>query len=127
MKQFKEFIDKYTALLPVGKSLSPTEAEFRAGEFLVAMAQITDWRHILSEQKVKCVTTQTAVYAEEMSKGTAKTVTENKMTAEASKAYTTAREDLEYLENDIAYLKAYFDIFNNAHVFYRNSAKGDNF
>ena len=88
-------------------------------------ARITDWRHILSEEKIKFLTVQTAVYSEELSKGTAKTMTENKVTAEASESYSSARESLESIENDLSYLRAYYDIFNNAHVFYRQMAKGE--
>lgn len=122
----KQFIEKYEALLPVGTSISYTEAERRAGEFLSAMATITNFRHILGEDKIRLLSIQTAVYAQELSKGTAKTVTENKLAAEASAEYTQAREDFERIENDIAYLKAYYEIFNNAHIFYRTMAKGVN-
>lgn len=125
MKDVKEFIAKYSALLPVNKSISFTEAERRAGEFLSAMATITEWRHAFSEDKIKLLTVQTATYAQEMSKGTAKTVTENKLTAEASAEYTKAREDFESIENDISYLKAYYDLFQNGHIFYRTMAKGE--
>lgn len=125
--QFKEFIEPYEKLLPVAKSISQPEAERRAGEFLSIMAQITEWRHILSENKIGELTTQTAVFAEQLSLGTAKTVTENKLTAESSKVYSDAREAFERTENDLTYLKAYYEIFNNAHVFYRNMAKGEQF
>lgn len=126
MTQIKEYIAKYESLLPVGTSISYTEAERRAGEFLAAMATAVNFKHILTTEKIALLTIQTAVYAQQMSKGTAKTVTENKLTAEASSEYTEAREALEGIDNDIAYLKAYYDIFNNAHIFYRAMAKGDN-
>lgn len=126
MSDMKVFIDKYSALLPVGTSISYVEAERRAGEFLVALAMITNWRHLLGNDKIKLTSVQTAVYAEEMSKGTSKTVTENKLNAEASAAYTNARESLEEIENDLSYLKAYYDIFTNGHIFYRTMAKGVN-
>lgn len=125
MKDVKDFIAKYSALLPVNKSISFTEAERRAGEFLSAMATITEWRHAFSEDKIRLLTVQTATYAQEMSKGTAKTVTENKLTAEASVDYTKAREQYEMIENDISYLKTYNEIFMSAHVFYRQMAKGE--
>jgi hypothetical protein len=125
MTEMKEYIQKYSDLLPVGTSVSYTEAERRAGEFLSAMAMITEWRHLLTSDKIKKLSIQTAVYAEELGKGTAKTMTENKVTAEASGPYTTAREELESLENDLSYLKTYHEIFQNAHVFYRNMAKGE--
>jgi len=126
MNDIKEFISKYESLLAVGTSISYTEAERRAGEFLVGMARITDMKHLLSGDKIRMLSVQTAVYASLMAKGTAKTVTENKLNAEASPEYEKAREDLEHLENDISYLRAYYDILNNAHIFYRTMAKGVN-
>lgn len=126
MNEMKEFIEKYSALLPVGTSISYTEAERRAGEFLSAMATLSDWKHTFTSEKIKLLSIQTAVFAQAMSKGTAKTVTENKLTAEASEEYTKAREDLENIENDISYLKSFYDIFMAAHVFYRQMAKGVN-
>lgn len=126
MIEVKEYLTKFEALLPVGKSISFVEAERRAGEFLAAMATIANWRHIFSDDKIKLLSLQTATYAEQMSLGTAKTMTENKVTAEASTAYIKAREELESIENDISYLRAYNDIFMAAHVFYRQMAKGEN-
>ncbi len=123
MSDFKLMIEEYSRLLPVGKSISYTEAERRAGEFLVAMAKVTDLKHLFSGEKIAHQSVQTAVYANEMSKGVAKTVTENKLTAEASEAYTAARESLEGIDNDIAYLRAYFDIFKDGHLFYRQMCK----
>jgi len=123
--EIKEYIEKYASKLAVNKMVSFTEAEKRAGEFLYAQAQITDWRHLLSEEKIKLTSIQLATYAEQLSLCTGKTVTENKTTVEASKEYQKAREDLESVENDIAYLKAYYDIFQNAHVFFRQMAKGE--
>lgn len=123
---FKEFVTKYSELLPVGTSISFVEAERRAGEFLYALATITEFRHMFNGEKIKSLSIQTATYAQELSKGTAKTMTENKVTAEASADYLRAREDLESIENDVSYLKAYYEIFTNAHIFYRNMAKGEN-
>jgi len=127
MKDFKVFLEKYIIQLPLSKSISTSEAEKRAGAFLEGMAHITDMRHNFSEEKIKYLSVQTSVYAEELSKGTAKTMTENKVTAEASKPYEEAREDLERIDNDLSYLRAYYDIFMAAHVFYRNISKGEQF
>ena len=127
MNEFQKIIDSYSSDLSLNKSISSSEAEKRAGRFLEAMAKITDLRHVFSESKIKFTTVQAAVYSEALSKGTAKTMTENKVTAEASAEYSGAREDLERIENDLAYLKAYWDIFMAAHVFYRQIAKGEQF
>lgn len=125
MNDIKEFIAEKNKMLQLSKSISTPESEHRAGEFLHAMAILADYRHMLTEEKIKLLTVQTATYAQEMSKGTAKTVTENKLTAEASEEYTKAREALEGLENDLSYLKVVYDIYMAAHVFYRNVAKNE--
>lgn len=123
----KNLIEQYSSLLPLGKSISSSESERRASLFLEAMAKVTDMRHQFAEQKIRATSVQASVYAQELAKGTAKTMTENKVTAEASAEYAAAREELEDIENDTNYLRAYFDIFMAAHVFYRQCAKGEQF
>lgn len=127
MKEVKERLNKYQGILPVGSCFSMTESERRAGDFLEAMGYVTNIRHDFGKEKIRLLSIQTATYAQELSKGTAKTVTENKTTAEASESYKKAREDLENIENDLSFLKAFADIFENAHVFYRQKAKGESF
>jgi hypothetical protein len=127
MKEVKEYVTKLSELLPVGSTLSIGEMEKRAGAFLAGMSTLTNIKHEFSKEKIRLLTVQNATYSAQMAKGTAKTVTENKLAAEASKEYTEAREQLETVDNDLAYLKAYYDIFMAAHVFYRNMAKGDGF
>lgn len=122
----KAYIEKYQKLLPLNNSISFTEAEKRASQFLDVMATITEWRHALSEGKIKYQSILNAVYAEELSKCSGSTITGNKIIVEASEVYTTAREELELTENDINYLKAFYEIFHNSHIFYRTMAKGDN-
>jgi len=126
MQSLKNYIDDVQKLLPTTKTLTFAESERRAGEFLHAMAYLTDAKHTLNQDKIKLMSVQTAVYAELLANGNLKTVTENKVQAEAAPSYMTAREDYENVENDIGYLKTYYDIFNNAHIFYRNMAKGEN-
>lgn len=125
MNEMKTNLDRFTSLLSMSSSVSYTEAEKRSSEFLVAMAIVAEYKHLLTQEKIKALSIQTAVYAQEMSKGAGKTMTQDKINAEASDEYTKAREDLEALDNDISYLKAHYDIFNNAHIFFRNLAKGD--
>lgn len=121
--EIKAYLTEQTQWLPVNRSISTPEAERRAGLFLEVCAKIVDWRHLLSEGKIETTTMQSVVYAEELSKCTGKTVTENKLTVEANPAYTKVREEFESVENDIAYLKAMYEVFNNGHLFYRNLAK----
>lgn len=126
MKEIKESLTKYNSLLPVGKGLTQGEAERRASEFLTAMYYLTDLKHTFADDKIRTLTTQNAAFATELAKCTGKTVTENKVTVEASTAYAAAREAFEFSENDISYLKACYEIYSNAHIFFRNLAKGEN-
>jgi hypothetical protein len=126
-KEMKDHVREFEQYLPLAKSISSSDAEKRASKFLEAMAVITEYRHQLSEEKIKALTVQSATYSEQLSQGTASTITANKVTAEASPEYIAAREDLERLENDISYLKAFYEIYNNSHIFYRTMAKSESF
>lgn len=121
--EIKAYLAKQQELLPVNRSISAPEADRRAGVFLEVCAKIIDWKHALSEGKIEATTVQSVTYAEELSKCTGKTITENKVTVEASPVYCAARQELESVDNDISYLKAMYEVFMAAHVFYRNQAK----
>lgn len=123
MDMIKEDLQTYVELLPVGMSISFTEAERRAGLFLEAMAKIANMRHIMGAHKIGFLSVQSVIYSEQMSKGTSNTMTANKITAEASKEYNEAREDLEECENNLNYLRAMYEIMTNGHLFYRSYAK----
>lgn len=126
MEQIKKLIDKYVKMLPIeGKFLPPTEAEKRASDFLVACAHVTNHRHDLGNTKIEAVSLERAVYGAVVSNADSKKVTEQRIMAEADKDYQTARENLEQVDNDMTYLKTYYEIFNNAHIFYRQMAKGE--
>jgi len=127
MKDIKDQLVEYSKLLALTQSISVSESERRASQFLVIMATIIEYRHLFSEQRIEYTSVQTAVYAQEMEKGDAKTVTENKLRAEASSQYVAAREQLERIENDLTYLKTYYELFNNGHLFYRQLAKGEGY
>lgn len=123
MTEIKEQIKKWNEMLPAARATTQVEAERRAGEFLVANAHIAEWVHLFRDSKIKAESVQVATFSAEMNKSESKLVTEKKAQAEASKEYMTAREDFEYVENDISYLKTYQEIYNNAHIFYRGIAK----
>lgn len=123
MNEFKVHLQQYIELLNVDKSISNREAESRAGQFLLACTQIADRRHMLNEDRVKLLTIQSITYREEQSKAEGKTVGERAAEVESSKPYTDAREALEYIDNDINYLKAMHECFLNGHIFMRGLSK----
>ena len=121
--EIKSYIEKVSQSLELTTSISIADAEKRASLFLTAQAKLADWKHLLGEGQIKAQSVLNAVYAQELSKGTSKTMTENKVTAEASKEFRAAREEFELITNDISYLRTYMDIYSAAHVFYRNMCK----
>jgi hypothetical protein len=127
MHNLKDFFSKYNSLLPMPVSghVTEKEANYRATEFLVALAQIADFRSIYGEDHIKNTSVLATVYALTMGQQSAKTVTENKMNAEATKEYVDAREASERTELEISQLKLMTEIYSNAHIFYRGKAKGE--
>ena len=47
--------------------------------------------------------------------------------SKAECSYIEAREQLEQIENDLSYLKTYYEVFQNAHIFYRGQARDNTF
>lgn len=121
----RQYIDECVDLLKVDLAVSEREAEMRAGRFLNVLAHITNAIYIVSDSKIKDTSLRDAVYAEKLNQDTAKNVTEKKANAEAHPEYAHAREAFEVSENTLAYLRAYQKIFTDAHVFFRQLAKGD--
>lgn len=125
MEEIKQKIEEGVELLPVEKAVSEREAERRAGHFLRLMAQITDTIDSLGDEKIRASSLQTAIYPKLMAQDGSKQVTEKKANVEGHADYIEARENLEAVENKLNYLKTYFKIFEHAHVFYRQLAKGE--
>ena len=125
MKDIKALLEEYIAALPLNKSISIPEAERRAGLFLTAQAQLAEIRHGFTEELIRFTSVQAAVYAEQLAKCDSGKITQDKIAVEASSEYLKARENLESIQNDIAYIKAHQELFAAAHVLYRNLAKGE--
>jgi len=125
MKEIKDFLESYTQLLPSDKGISPFEAERRAAQFLVACAHIANWRHLYGQEKIRTTSLERAVYSNVLSVLGGSKITESKIKVEAAPEYLLSREALETSENDLNFLKTYYEIFLNAHIQYRNMAKSE--
>lgn len=100
-----------------------TEASERATAFLTMVAILADEKRGCEEDKSKLSTVTSASYAQAMGRSTSKQVTEKKAEAEMDEGYTAVREALEQCEAKISWLKTYMEIFNNAHITYRQFSK----
>lgn len=110
--------------------VSVVEAEKLAGEFLYAMAtiagelQASDLNARMRKTGVKAV--RAAIYLEEARKGDKKP-TEAMLGAlvDVSEMVVTEQEAFDKAENQLEALQNYFNIFREAHIFYRGIAKGN--
>lgn len=100
-----------------------TEAPERATQFLIMVAVLTDEKRSSEEDKAKLSTVVSATYCEAMRTADGKNTTEKKIVAETETIYTEARETLEEIEAKISWLKTYINIFENAHLTYRQLSR----
>lgn len=125
LSKLKKIIKEAVEILPTEKAVSEREAERRAGRFLEVQAFIVDSIDTLNDDKIRAVSLEKAVYAKVLSEVKVKQVTEKKIQTEADPDYQAIRENLESVDARINYLKSYYKIFEAAHIFYRNLAKGE--
>jgi hypothetical protein len=123
--ELAEFIEEYMKLLPSDEVVHPREAERRASQFLTAIAVLAQYKHTLGSQRIKATSLERVANAQAIQLASGKTITEKKVEAEASSVYIAAREAFETEENDISYVRTLMEVFNNAHIQYRQMSRGD--
>lgn len=99
------------------------EASDRASKFLIMIAILADQKRECEEDKAKLTTLVSATFHNALGKSGGKGVTEKKLEAETDTEYTTFREALEQCEAKISWIRTYIDVFNNAHLTYRQMAR----
>lgn len=104
-------------------SKSLREAPERTSAFLIMVAILADSKRDCEQDKAKLTTLVAGSFSDALSHSAGKGVTEKKLDAERDQTYTMYREALEECEAKISWLRTYIDIFNNAHITYRNLAK----
>ncbi len=121
-EQLRASIDEHLALIKYSNK-SIKKAPDRATQFLIMVALLADAKRSVEEDKAKLSTLVSATYANAMGRSTAKQVTEKKAEAENDENYTNVREGLELCESKISWLKVYINIFENAHLTYRQFSR----
>lgn len=121
-KSLKAKIDEHVKLIKLdAKGIN--EAPERATAFLVMVALLADEKRACEQDKAKLTTLSSATFSQAIYRSPSKGVTEKKIEAEADEAYAGVRESLEECEAKISWLRTYMEIFNNAHITYRQFAK----
>ena len=121
-QQLRAKIDEGLELIKYTKR-SLSEAPERATQFLIIVAILADAKREVEEDKAKLDTLVSTSYAQAFGKSSAKQVTEKKAEAENDETYSGMREWLEQCQSKISWLKTYIEVFNNAHITYRQFSK----
>lgn len=123
--QLLAYIDECYKLLNADNVISDREAQLRSGRFLEAQFHISKGIRELASILLKSKSLNEMTYTSLLNADGAKNVTEKKANAEANPSFITVREHFETIEADIDNLKSMLKVFENAHVFYRQLAKGE--
>lgn len=123
-EEIQELVHEHIQLIAFGKGAF-NEALDRATKFLTMVAILSDFKLERERRKAKLTTLREAFYTHAMRESSSKQVTEKKAEAESNKEYTDQREAVEEIEAEISWARTNMEIFNNAHVTYRQMAKGD--
>lgn len=95
----------------------------RASEFFMVLATLNDFKQRCEADKAKIQTMSTGFYHDAYNSSSAKSVTQQKLDAEIDAQYSNTRETLEEIDSMIKWTKTSIDIFNNAHLTFRQLAK----
>ena len=95
----------------------------RCTDFLTTMAMLNDFIFTCRCDLARLQTVTEALFKDAIDHAEGKTVTEKKIGAAAHPEYTNAKEASERIEAMIKWAKTALDIFNNAHVTYRQTAR----
>jgi len=120
-QQLQKLVNDYLDLIEINRD-AIIDARNRAAKFLVVQSHLSNHLKLLDDVKVKASTIEKATYAQALMKQAGKNVTENKINAEADPEYANARESLELVTAEVNWTKRHYDIFENAHVMFRQIA-----
>lgn len=95
----------------------------RATEFLLVQTNLNDARYLFECDKARLQTITEGLFKQAKDKSEGKNITEKKVDATVDPKYTEVREILEDLEAKIKWIKTEIDIFNNAHLTYRQLSR----
>ena len=96
-----------------------------ATKFLVVKAVLSNSKRELEIERSKVNTALEAQNTVVIGKSQAKTISEKKLDIALDSEYVAQRERLELLEANISWVKTNIEIFNDAHITYRNLMKGE--
>ncbi len=121
-EQIKALIEDHLDLIAYDSN-SFKQASERTTKFLIVVSLLAEHRLDLEKRKSKIATMREAFYSHSINEAIGKNITEKKVEAEANVNYTTQREAVESLEAEISYCKTMMNVFECAHVTYRQMSR----
>lgn len=123
--EITKIVDQYVELLPTEDNKIMVNSEAKASRFLLAVAKLASIRDRLMNYKIKKDSLKSIAYAEAINNAPGTNAPTKQANAEAAPAYLNAAEEIAVIDNQLAYSKTMIDLFNNAHLLYRNLMKGE--
>lgn len=124
-KEIDQIVHKYIELLPIEDSTLLAKSEIKASQFLLAIAKLAAIRDHLMNAKVQKDALKSVAYADAINNAPGTNVPTKQANAEATPSYLSAAEIVSIIDNQLSYTKTMIDVFNNAHLLYRNLLKGE--
>lgn len=121
-EQIETYVGNHIDLIEITPA-AIVDSKSRSAKFLVIQALLSNHLKALQDAKVKVSTSEKATYAQAILGASGKNVTENKIMAEANPRYAEQREAMEMIDSEVNWTKQHFDIFNNAHIMFRQYSK----
>lgn len=121
-EQLQKIVHDHIDLIEISPQ-AIVQSKERAAKFLVIQALLSNHLKEIQDIKVKISTLEKATYAQAILGAGGKNITENKIVAEADPKYCEAREAMELVDSEVNWTKQHFDIFNNAHIMFRQYSK----
>ena len=119
MKDIDEFLEKYTVILSSDGIISDVEAHRRATMFLEACAHLISYKHQLLDEEIKSSSLSDINFAEALNKQEGGDAKKREVNAKADLVYIQAKETFEQNRNRTRTIDKFYDVFMNAHIFYR--------
>lgn len=123
--EIEQVVSEYIDLLPVDDKKLLALSEVKASKFLIAIAKLASIRDRLLNQKVQKDALKSIAYAQAINSAPGTNAPTKQANAEADKGYLSSAEEVALIDNQLQYTKTMIEVFNNAHLLYRNLMKGE--
>lgn len=125
-KNAQSVIEQGNELIPSNRNSNPHELQDKASMLLLIVAKLAQERRMLEGQLLRATSVEKAVYAQSYNSATGKTAQDKKVNTDADRDVLQAEEEAGELKGDVTYITTMIQVYNNAHLLYRQNLKSLN-